>query len=169
MGDAGHDQGSGTGAQVCAVRGSRDQVCAFDTALLQQERGLDDTGVRSGRRRPGSRRGRPSRSPSSAPTRSRASGRNGGGDGVAILQRSDAGQVRERGFGAEGGLGLLVAAFVLAGSPPPMAGNRYSRSADAPPVQRPQWRIQDGENAPNQAQAVKALPGHRLDNLREGT
>ncbi|MBD3578837.1 hypothetical protein ICJ52_21730 [Streptomyces sp. KD18] len=52
VGEVGHDQGSGTGAQGRAVRGPRDQVCAFDTALLQQERGLDDTGVRSGRRRP---------------------------------------------------------------------------------------------------------------------
>ncbi|MEU2828647.1 hypothetical protein ABZ667_08260 [Streptomyces lavendulae] len=91
------------------------------------------------------------------------------GGGGAILQRSDADQVRERGFGAEDGLGLLVAEFVLASSPPPMAGNRYSWPADAPPVQRPQWRIQDGEHAPNQAQAAMALTGHRLDNLREGT
>lgn len=34
---------------------------------------------------------------------------DGSGDGVAILQRSDADQVRERGFAAEDGLGLLVA------------------------------------------------------------
>lgn len=34
---------------------------------------------------------------------------DGRGDGVAILHRSDADQVRERGFGAQDGLGLLIA------------------------------------------------------------
>lgn len=48
-------------------------------------------------------------------------------------------------------------------------GDLAVQEADAPPVQRRQWRIQDGEHALNQAEFAPALTEHRLDNLREGT
>ncbi|MFF0430486.1 hypothetical protein ACFYUJ_39790 [Streptomyces sp. NPDC004520] len=49
-------------------------------------------------------------------------------------------------------------------------GDLAVKGADAPPVQRLHWRIQDGERALNQAEVVLALAltEHRLDNLREG-
>jgi transcriptional regulator with XRE-family HTH domain len=46
-------------------------------------------------------------------------------------------------------------------------GDLADQEADAPPVQRLQWRIQDGEHALNQSEVALALTEHRLDNLRE--
>ncbi|WP_340375920.1 DNA-binding protein [Streptomyces sp. SS7] len=46
-------------------------------------------------------------------------------------------------------------------------GDLALQEADAPPVQRLQWRIQDGEHALNQSEVALALTEHRLDNLRE--
>ncbi|MDX3025631.1 helix-turn-helix domain-containing protein [Streptomyces acidiscabies] len=46
-------------------------------------------------------------------------------------------------------------------------GDLALQEADAPPVQRLQWRIQDGEHALNQAEVALALTVHRLGNLRE--
>ncbi|WP_229876843.1 hypothetical protein [Streptomyces nojiriensis] len=48
-------------------------------------------------------------------------------------------------------------------------GDLAVQEADAPPVQRLQWHIQDGEQALNQSEVAPALTEHRLDNLREGT
>ncbi|WP_030718885.1 hypothetical protein [Streptomyces sp. NRRL S-237] len=48
-------------------------------------------------------------------------------------------------------------------------GDLAVQEADAPLVQRLQWRIQDGDHALNQAEVAPALTEHRLDNLREGT
>ncbi|WP_189845350.1 DNA-binding protein [Streptomyces umbrinus] len=47
-------------------------------------------------------------------------------------------------------------------------GDLAVQEADAPPVQRLQWRIQDGEHALNQSEVALALTEHRLNNLREG-
>ncbi|MDX3277724.1 MULTISPECIES: DNA-binding protein [Streptomyces] len=47
-------------------------------------------------------------------------------------------------------------------------GDLALQEADAPPVQRLRWRIQDGEHALNQSEVALALTEHRLDNLREG-
>ncbi|MFK0256631.1 DNA-binding protein [Streptomyces sp. NPDC090445] len=47
-------------------------------------------------------------------------------------------------------------------------GDPAVQEADAPPVQRLQWRIQDGEHALNQSEVALALTEHRLGNLREG-
>ncbi|WP_078872562.1 MULTISPECIES: DNA-binding protein [Streptomyces] len=47
-------------------------------------------------------------------------------------------------------------------------GDLAVQEADAPPVQRLRWRIQDGEYALNQSEIALALTEHRLDNLRNG-
>ncbi|MFF3127981.1 DNA-binding protein [Streptomyces sp. NPDC057908] len=46
-------------------------------------------------------------------------------------------------------------------------GELALQEADAPPVQRLQWRIKDGEHALNQSEVALALTEHQLDNLRE--
>ncbi|WP_255306232.1 DNA-binding protein [Streptomyces sp. Wb2n-11] len=46
-------------------------------------------------------------------------------------------------------------------------GDLALQEADAPPVQRLKWRIQDGEHALNQSEVALALTEHRLDNLQE--
>ncbi|MDQ1031214.1 hypothetical protein QF035_008796 [Streptomyces umbrinus] len=46
-------------------------------------------------------------------------------------------------------------------------GDLALQEADAPPVQRLQWRIQDGEHALNQSEVALALTEHRLGNLQE--
>ncbi|MCM2394192.1 DNA-binding protein [Streptomyces albipurpureus] len=45
-------------------------------------------------------------------------------------------------------------------------GDLAVEEADAPPVQRLQWRIQDGEHALNQSEVALALTEHRLHSLR---
>ncbi|MEE1807657.1 DNA-binding protein [Streptomyces sp. BE133] len=47
-------------------------------------------------------------------------------------------------------------------------GDLAIQEEDAPPVQRLQWRVQDGEHALNQSEVALALTEHRLDNLRKG-
>ncbi|MFJ5725775.1 DNA-binding protein [Streptomyces sp. NPDC093149] len=47
-------------------------------------------------------------------------------------------------------------------------GDPADQEADAPPMQRLQWRIQVVEHALNQSEVALALTEHRLDNLREG-
>ena len=47
-------------------------------------------------------------------------------------------------------------------------GDLAVQEADAFPVQRLEWRIQDSEHALNQSEVALALTEHRLDNLREG-
>lgn len=46
-------------------------------------------------------------------------------------------------------------------------GDLAVQEVDAPPVQRLEWRIQDGEHALNQVEVALALTEHRLDSLRE--
>ncbi|MGW2984157.1 DNA-binding protein [Streptomyces goshikiensis] len=46
-------------------------------------------------------------------------------------------------------------------------GDLALQEVDALPVQRLQYRIQDGEHALNQSEVALALTEHRLDNLRE--
>ncbi|KAB7835739.1 DNA-binding protein [Streptomyces mobaraensis] len=46
-------------------------------------------------------------------------------------------------------------------------GDLVLQEADAPSVQRLQWRIQDGEHALNQSEVALALTEHRLSNLQE--
>lgn len=45
-------------------------------------------------------------------------------------------------------------------------GDLALQEVDAPPVQRLQWRIQDGEYVLNQSEVALALTEHRLDSLR---